>query len=663
MSRATRFDELKATNQLPSPTGVALEILRLAESETATANDIARVLQSDPALSGRVLKIANSASAGLTRPVASVREAVTHLGVRMVRNVALGFSLVSQYGRGACHDFDYRNFWSCSLAMGVAAQAAARLTGGLPPAEAFTCGLLAQVGRLALASIYPDAYGQVLAAAAPDDPADLCRRERERFATDHNELTGALLADWGLPEVCVSAAEHHERPDDPSVPEGERLRTLVRLLNVASQLAAVCLTADEGRCSRVLSLFAAAEEFGIPAPQLVGVCDGIVAEWQEWGRLLRVETVAVPPFAELARRARAAARIEAPPAAAHEEPPAEPEPQGETAMTVVVADDDPVELRLVTRHLKKAGHVVHTAANGADALRLVLEVNPELVITDRVMPGMDGTALVKSLRQTKMGRQVYVIMLTGSEEDEDQVEAFEAGADDYVVKPFRPKLLAARLRACARVLHLQEEVRRDKEELRRAMAELGVANRKLHQAALTDALTGLYNRRYALDRLDRDWAAASRSGESLACLVIDIDHFKRVNDTYGHDAGDDVLRATAGVLRDTLRQSDVVCRLGGEEFVIIAAGMNLERAAACGERLRAAAEANAVEVATGTLRVTLSIGAAVRTDGMKNPAALLKAADEAVYAAKSSGRNRVCLAAGAEAREAAGEGVGAPLAG
>src|SRR5581483_6441272 len=177
------------------------------------------------------------------------------------------------------------------------------------------------------------------------------------------------------------------------------------------------------------------------------------------------------------------------------------------------------ELRLLTRHLKKAGHAVHGAPDGAEALRQVLEVNPQLVITDWVMPGMDGTALVKALRQTKMGRQLYVIMLTCSEEDETQVEAFEAGADDYVVKPFRPRLLGARLRACARVVRLQEEVRRDKEELRRRMAELGVANRKLQQAALTDALTGLYNRRYALERLDQEWAASGRNGLPLACLI------------------------------------------------------------------------------------------------------------------------------------------------
>jgi diguanylate cyclase (GGDEF)-like protein len=399
-------------------------------------------------------------------------------------------------------------------------------------------------------------------------------------------------------------------------------------------MAGVCVTAGQGRSSAVLGLFTACEELGVPQAQLVELCDRVVAEWQEWGELLQVDTRAVPPFAELAGRARESA--------AHGD--AESELAAADRLTIVVVDDDPVELRLLMKHLIRAGHAVYAAANGADAPRLVLEVNPQLVITDWVMPGLDGTALVKALRQTKLGRQVYVIMLTCSEEDETQVEAFEAGADDYIVKPFRPRLLAARLRACGRVVRLQEEVRLDKEELRRCMAELGVANRKLQQAALTDALTGLSNRPYALDRLDKEWAGATRSGKPLACLLLDIDHFKRVNDTYGHDVGDLVLRETARVLRDALRQSDVICRLGGEEFLVIGPEMDQQAARCCAERLRAAVESQVIEVGSGRVRVTVSIGAAVRTEEANGPTELLKAADQAVYAAKAAGRNQVCLA-------------------
>jgi two-component system cell cycle response regulator len=311
------------------------------------------------------------------------------------------------------------------------------------------------------------------------------------------------------------------------------------------------------------------------------------------------------------------------------------------ALTIVAVDDDCVGLHVLTRMLEKQGHTVHSASDGAEALRLVDEVQAQVVITDQQMPVMDGGQLIKALRTTKQGRRLFVIMLTSSEDDDIQVEAFKAGADDFVVKPCRPRLLEARLRACARVLRLQEEVRREHGELRRCMAELEMANEKLQHAALTDALTGLYNRRYVVDRLEEEWAAAIRTDRPLACLLIDLDHFKRVNDTHGHDVGDLVLQAAAARMRDTLRESDVVCRLGGEEFVVIGAEMDLSAALACAERLRAAVEAEAINVPGASLQVTLSIGVAVRKPHMNAPADLFKAADRAVYAAKQGGRNQV----------------------
>lgn len=643
---STRFDELKATNQLPSPTGVALAVLRLTASETATAQEIARVLEADPALSGRLLKIANSAHSGSPRPVTSVRDAATRLGVRVVRSVALGFSLVSQYGHGTCRAFDYAGFWSRSLATAVAVQAGAGQGGPVAPPEAFTTGLLAQVGRLALASIYPDAYGDILTEAGYDDAPALVRLERERFATDHQELTAAMLRDWGLPETYAAAARHHEHPDRAGFSEGDPRHALARLLRLASRMAAVCVADAAERPARVRELLADGAAMTVAGPELLAWCDRAVAEWQEWGRLLQVETRAVPPFAELAERAQTG---DGRPAGADG---ADADGPGDEPLNVVVADDDLVVRHMLMEFLASAGHTARAAADGAEALRLVLEVHPHLVITDWQMPHMNGAGLVKALRQTKLGRQLYIILLTGSEEDDTQVEAFEAGADDYVVKPFHPRILAARLRACARVVRLQEEVRRDKEELRHCMAELGVANRKLQEAARTDALTGLYNRRYALDYLGRAWDGATLSGDPLACLLIDLDHFKRVNDTHGHDVGDRVLRETADVLRGKLRSTEVVCRLGGEEFLVIGPGLDRDTAAACAERLRAAVAGQVIETPAGPLGVTLSIGVAVRTADTPSPEKLLKAADEAVYAAKEGGRNRVCLAAVPAARRA-----------
>jgi two-component system, cell cycle response regulator len=395
--------------------------------------------------------------------------------------------------------------------------------------------------------------------------------------------------------------------------------------------------------TKASALLASSEAISIPRQDLSDLCDRAVQEWQEWGKNLQVDTQVIPAFNELTEMVRMAGSE-----AEKEEVRATAAPD---RLTVVVVDDDPIELKLLVRHLTALGHDVHTAVNGRQALECVLNLSPQLIITDWRMPEMDGMALCRALRQTKVGRQLYILMLTGSEEDDSQIEAFDAGADDYIVKPFRPKILAARVRACARVYRLQQEIEREQDELQRCMSELGVANSKLQHAALTDPLTGIYNRRYAMERLDQEWAAATRSGNPLSCLVIDIDFFKRVNDSYGHDVGDLVLKETAATIRAGLRLSDVICRIGGEEFVVFGPAMDRETARVCAERLRAQVQSTKIEAPCATIRVTLSIGVAERSASMDGPADLLKAADQAVYVAKQEGRNCVCLTASPQQRE------------
>jgi diguanylate cyclase (GGDEF)-like protein len=236
---------------------------------------------------------------------------------------------------------------------------------------------------------------------------------------------------------------------------------------------------------------------------------------------------------------------------------------------------------------------------------------------------------------------VYILILTGLEEDDKLVEAFEAGVDDYMVKPLKPRLLAARLRAGQRVVRLQQEIERDREEIRHFAAELAVTNRHLQEVALTDSLTGFPNRRYAMERVQQEWLAASRSKRPLSCMVIDIDRFKTINDSYGHDVGDNVLRQTAEALKSGLRAQDVMSRLGGDEFIVICPDSDLAAAAICGERMRKAVEN--LEIVSGSLKLrgSVSIGIAERDEGMADADALIKCADQSVYAAKQLGRNRL----------------------
>jgi diguanylate cyclase (GGDEF)-like protein len=212
------------------------------------------------------------------------------------------------------------------------------------------------------------------------------------------------------------------------------------------------------------------------------------------------------------------------------------------------------------------------------------------------------------------------------------------------VKPFNSRVLLARIKGGQRVIELQEHVERDRRMILKQVAELGLMTRKLRNAALTDVLTELPNRRYAMKRLETDWEASSRTGNPLSIIMIDIDHFKLINDSFGHDVGDIVLKETANVLRKSTRTGEEASRLGGEEFFVVCPNTREAGAAVCAERLRQAVERNEIVTPTYKGHITISLGVAERTSLMPNFDALIKAADDAVYAAKFAGRNRYQLA-------------------
>jgi diguanylate cyclase (GGDEF)-like protein len=312
-------------------------------------------------------------------------------------------------------------------------------------------------------------------------------------------------------------------------------------------------------------------------------------------------------------------------------------------MRILVVDDQESARVLLATMLTRLGHEVFEAADGKHGFDMAIDLQPQIAIVDWMMPQMDGIDLTKALRQTKGGRGVYILILTSLEEDDRLIEAFEAGVDDYMTKPLKPRVLAARLRAGQRVIQLQREIERDSEEIRRFAAELAVTNRRLQEAALTDSLTGFPNRRYAMERLQQDWAASLRGKRPLSCMVIDLDNFKQINDTYGHDVGDTVLRQTATALKSALRAQDVLCRVGGDEFLVICPDTNLTAAIAAAERICNAAVTVPIMVNTQKLSNSVSIGVAEREAAMPDIDALIKRADQSAY--KSKGRGRNCVSA------------------
>jgi two-component system cell cycle response regulator len=234
----------------------------------------------------------------------------------------------------------------------------------------------------------------------------------------------------------------------------------------------------------------------------------------------------------------------------------------------LIVEQDPQTRSELAAALEASGHQVMTAAEGRAGFLLALQERPHILITEWEMPGMGGIGL-------RLGRGIYILITTAQQSEESLVAAFAAGVDDFLVKPLNLRILAARLRAAERVVRLQREVERDRDEIRRYADELAAANRRLREAALTDVLTGLPNRRYAIEFFSHEWQVASRSGRPLAVMLIDVDHFKQINDSYGHAAGDVALKALATAIKGALRAQDVVCRTGGDEFTRLA--MNRHR--------------------------------------------------------------------------------------
>jgi len=635
------YQKFKEAHALPSPTGVALELLRLAGDENATIEAITTAVESDPAVSGRLLKLVNSPFAGVPRRITSVSLAVRLLGMRTVKNLALGLSLVSNNRSGRCRTFDYERFWSESLARAVAARAIASLRKDFPPDEAFTTGLLSQVGRLALATVRPDEYTRVLEFVDANDARGLTGAERTAFGIDHDELSAEMMADWRVQDIFCEAVRAQGAPQ--AEPTGDtRAHQFARIVHLAGAVASVLVRAETG-AGALTAIVDTAADLGVPGEAFQQLFDAIGNEWREAGTIFSVSTREAPPFEQLRAQSHAAETAHDTGGAASGAPQTKQPPRAD-ALRILIVDDDPAALRLLEKHLSAAGCRVTTAANGIEALEIDSAQAPQMIITDWMMPEVDGLELCRRLRAGEETGFAYIIVLTASIEENRVVEALEAGADDFLTKPYNRQELLARVRAGERIVRLEAGMAERSREVSRYNARLAAANDQLRVMATTDELTGLANRREALARLGEHWSLAVRHGDPLACIVADIDHFKQFNDTHGHAVGDTVLKTTAHVLRRTARYGEAACRIGGEEFLIICPRSTVPSAEMGAERVRSAVAGHMVEHNGTALSVTLSLGVAERTESMEGPDDLLKAADEALYAAKEAGRNRVCVA-------------------
>ncbi|HEV2350797.1 MAG TPA: diguanylate cyclase [Terriglobia bacterium] len=301
-------------------------------------------------------------------------------------------------------------------------------------------------------------------------------------------------------------------------------------------------------------------------------------------------------------------------------------------MKVLMAEDDLVSRRRLEANLLSWNYEVEVARDGNEAWRMLQGENaPRLAILDWMMPGMDGLRVCEKVRKVKAEPYVYILLLTAKDRKENVVEGLEAGADDYLTKPYDAQELKARLRTGRRILALQEALLSARDALR-------------FQASL-DPLTGVWNRTAILGILRRELARTESQGHSLTVFKADLDRFSQVNERHGDMAGDAALREIARRIQNVNRLYDAVGRLGGEEFLIVAPGHQDSKARGQAERVRASISEEAVDLSEGEVRITASVGA-VTVSAAKGvePNAILHAADAALSRAKSRGGNRVEVA-------------------
>lgn len=625
-SSKASFEELKAGGLLPSPHGVALAILEATQRTDTSIAEVTRLVQADPALTGRILRYANAALGGAVRHIASLTHGITFLGLFRIRQIVLGLSLIDQYRSGKCAAFDYTTYWTTSLATAIAAQKLAA-SAQSPSDESFTCGLLAGIGRLGLATAFPEQYSAIL--EENTTPEAISAAEIASFGIDHAQLSAEMLDSWGLPGIFVDAVRYHENlAEIPSAP-GTRAFALSATLCFAAQIGQLLNLESGLRWGFLPSLYSTAAQIGLEEDDLPPLIESIAQSWQAWTRELKLpsrkfsdihEFLAAPSsdFNEAAGSAQALSQLKITVFAEH--------PGARTKLTHFMS-----ALKIHFDEVRSLSLLQQKLATAASDL-LILDLGASID---------DAVYALSSIRQ-RFAPRAHIIALIPARLESGVAQLLAAGATDYLDYDFTPAALIARLTNIQRLLSLQAVVRTERELVLSASGNWARSNRRLLQEALTDVLTQIPNRRYGMDRFEQEWSIAASNTLPLSCMMLDIDHFKRVNDDYGHHVGDVVLRQLAKIVQQFCRRSDVIFRYGGEEFCCICPATAEKEAILLAERLLEAVRKADFGLSGQQFPVTLSIGVAEGPKQMKQVNDLLTAADKALYRAKESGRNRVC---------------------
>jgi diguanylate cyclase (GGDEF)-like protein len=307
----------------------------------------------------------------------------------------------------------------------------------------------------------------------------------------------------------------------------------------------------------------------------------------------------------------------------------------EKEATILVVDDQPANLKTLLSFLKLQHFHVRIATSGERALLALSEHPADIILLDVMMPDMDGFETCRRIKENKESADIPIIFMTSLDSIDDKVIAFESGGVDYIIKPFQQVEILARINT-----HIT--LRKKEQELEKALDEVTRQKKLLEKLSRTDDLTGLYNRRHLNAVLEREFNRSKRHNSELSCLLLDLDFFKNINDSYGHEFGDTVIQASAAIIQDSIRSSDFAFRFGGEEFLILLPQTETEGAVQAAEKIRQRMEVK--KITNGNISVTVEVSIGVSSFCQHHPAVrndLIAFADKALYTAKNNGRNQV----------------------
>lgn len=648
----TRFIELKAQGRLPSIKGVALSILEASSNDGVSLSRIAQIITPDPALTARLIKIANSALYPGSRPVASLPDAIGKLGMGQVRQIALGFALVSENREGACEAFDYASYWARSIIRGSLMRQACLMMRLGSPEELFTLGLLSKIGELALATAYPDKYSPLLESGL--EGRALRRKEADLFGLDAPTLSAALMEDWRLPPPFAQAATMESSYKEAAT---DRIKGLHALIAGAERVASGWMGLQESSKGERLSALGAptlamvkemitAGNMGLDTPSekdISALADAAFDESMGW-----LESLAILPKLKEERRARGVPRpmpaLDSPqegaPSRSLSELLMEPQAtQGE--IRALIGSTDAGSIKTLAQALSIRGGQIRALRNKGQLFEELLDFAPNVLFVD-YLSDPHFISLLESIKETEVGKELLVVIICRADQEQKMGPLLASGADDFVVRPFSLAQASAKVATAEKIAGITSSLKESREGLKRYALEMESVNKKLQHTALSDGLTGLPNRQLFNDRLSRAIELAPKSGaKKLAVVMMDLDNFKNINDSFGHPTGDDMLRQMAERLKPMLRLGDTLARMGGDEFTVILRDVSSEEEAVSFASKLMSKVAEPMRIQDKEARVGVSMGVALHPDHGSDADTLVKHADLALYKAKQNGRGTV----------------------